>query len=144
MNAKGRRKNGADFLALPRAVLRHENFLSLSHKSVRLLIDISMQFTGKNNGDLCASMSVMKKRGWGKSKSSLQNALEELVHYGLIELTRQGGLNRASLYAITWREIHDCGGKLEVRSTIVASGKWREHHPPFVPKRKRTPPLDSG
>ena len=53
-----------------------------------------------------------------------------LLETGMIELTRQGGLHCASLYAVTWLPIDECGGKLDVNATAVASGLWKQ------PKRK--------
>ena len=44
---------------------------------------------------------------------------------GMIELTRQGGLNGPSLYAFTWFGIDACKGKLDVSENPVPSGKWK-------------------
>jgi hypothetical protein len=66
----------------------------------------------------------MQERGW-HSKETLQNALEELRHYGFLTLTRQGGRNLCSLFAVTWWAIDDCGGKLDVGETRVPSNEWR-------------------
>ena len=53
----------------------------------------------------------MRQRGW-RSSSTLNRARQELVYYGFIELTRQGGLGCCSLYAITWEGIDHCNGKI--------------------------------
>ena len=83
------------------------------------------QYNGKNNGDLCAAFSLMKKRGW-KSKSTLHLALDELKHYGWIICTRTGGLNKIpNLYAITFKPIDECDGKLDVPSTVAPPGNWQ-------------------
>jgi hypothetical protein len=142
-NAKGRRKT-KPFLALPRDLLESENWKQASHKAKVLIIDVASQYRGNNNGDLCAAMTVMKPRGW-KSESSMREALAELLHYGFLEKTRQGGKHKASLYAITWAPIDECKGKLEVPSTKVATNAWKEPKPPFVPKRKKNSlPLGSA
>lgn len=123
LKSKGRKESGS-FLAIPHAVLRSPNFISLSSHGVKLLIDLATEYNGTNNGDLCATWSMMKKRGW-KSQDTLNRALKDLMSRGMIIKTRQGGMNYASLYAITWRSIDECGGKLEVSPTAVAPGNWK-------------------
>lgn len=132
----GRAESGS-FLAIPHAVLNSPNYLALSAHAVKLLFDMAAGFKGGNNGDLCAAWSLMKERGW-KSRDTLDKARHQLLYYGLIELTRQGGLHQASLYAMTWWAIDECKGKLDIAPTRVASGLWKVTKPPFVPKRKGT------
>ena len=110
---------------LPHAILRHQNFVALSPYAIKLLIDLYMNFNGKNNGDFCATWSLMKKRGW-RSEATLNNALKELMYYGWIVCTRQGGKHRASLYAVTFRAIDECGGKLDTPETATAPANWKE------------------
>jgi hypothetical protein len=51
----------------------------------------------------------------------------ELLHYGWILLTRRGGLNRTpNLYAVTFKSIDECAGKLEVGATTVSPGNWNK------------------
>jgi hypothetical protein len=121
---KGRRDNGT-FFRIPTPVLDSPSFIGLSLKARALLLDLGAQFRGGNNGDIAAAWSVMRVRGW-KSKDTLRRALLELLAAGLIEQTRWGGLHCASLYAFTWIEVHECGGKLDVPATIAASNKWRQ------------------
>ena len=109
---------------MPHDVLNHENFTTLSPRAVKLLIDLGAQYRGTNNGDLCAAWTLMSKRGW-KSKGTLYRALQELEAKGFICKTRQGGRHVASLYAISWRAVDECGGKLDVRETSVAPGFWK-------------------
>lgn len=120
--AKGRRESG-NFFQIPARVLDSANFCRLTTKSKALILDIGARFNGHNNGDLAAPYSWMKRRNW-KSKDTLQKALEELLHFGIIELTRQGGLLGASLYAFSWLPIEICKGKLDVPASRVASNKW--------------------
>jgi hypothetical protein len=111
---------------LPGVVLEHTNYVRLSSKAVKLLNDLGAQYNGYNNGDLSATWSLMKERGW-KSKESLQFARDELLHYGLIMLTRQGRLPKVpSLYALTFRSIDECNGKLDVAATRQAPMTWKE------------------
>ena len=114
------------FLRVPTDVLKCAAFRSLSTKAKALILDIGTQYNGHNNGHLCASWAFMKQQGW-VSKQTLQNAMEELVGKGLLELTRQGGRNRCSLVGFTWMPI-DAGRvtvALDVPTTRVASGLWR-------------------
>ena len=73
--------------------------------------------------DTTATMSPMKARGWS-SNDQLFKARDELVAKNLIQVTRQGGLNRCTLYALTWFPINECGGKLDVAETRVARNEW--------------------
>ncbi|WP_303900773.1 hypothetical protein [Thiohalomonas denitrificans] len=96
---------------------------------MKLLVDLGAQYRGTNNGDLTAAFSIMERRGW-KSKSSLQNALVELLETGWIIKTRQGGRNFPSLYALTFLPIDECGGKLDRPSTNAPLGWWKLGHNP--------------
>ena len=118
------------FLSLPQPVYNSPNFIMLSPSAVKLLIDIGIQYNGANNGDLQASLNPMRTRGW-VSSSTLNRARQELLHYGFIELTRQGGLGCCSLYAITWKRIDGCNGKIQVPSTKVASLLFEQIQPKF-------------
>lgn len=132
--AKSRRDTGT-FFGLPHAVMDSPNYLRLSTKAVKLLNDIGRQYNGYNNGDLCAAYSVMQPRGW-VSKGTLSEALEELLHFGLIMVSRQGGRHKATLYALTWQSIDDCNGKLDIQETSVSPGLWRNECDQFIAKRK--------
>ena len=113
------------FFHLHRPLLDCEDFISLKGNSIKLLIDLGSQFNGYNNGDLCASLSVMRKRGWN-SNQQLAKALKELLERNLIVQTKQGGLNLGpNLYAITWQPIDECNGKLDANPTTVAPRSFR-------------------
>lgn len=96
----------------------------LGHMAAHLLDNLTAQFNGGNNGDLSAAPKIMKLYGWN-SQGSINKALTELLAFGFIEQTRQGGRNQCSLYALTWLAIDDCKGKLEVNPTRVASNLWK-------------------
>lgn len=139
---KGRQESGT-FLALPHHVLDSPNYIRLSGSAVKLLVDLGRQYNGRNNGDLTAALTVLRRRGW-RSSETLNYAIRELRHYGFIELTRQGGLcNRPSLYALSWKAIDDCGDKLDVTPTNVASNKWREETEGSFSRRAKNQQLDS-
>ena len=128
-NERRRRNKGRQttksFVMFPHDVMQHETFMSLSPRATKLLMDIASQYRGNNNGDLCAPLSIMKKRGW-KSSDQLNRAKKELVRSGLVVVSRQGGLNKASLYALTWFPIHECKGKLDIQPTIRALNNWKK------------------
>ena len=132
-NEKRRRNMGRQttqpFLSLPHNVLDHDSFRTLSPRATKLLIDIAAQYRGCNNGDLCAPLSVMRKRGW-KSNDQLFKARNELLDRELILTSRQGGRNKASLFALTWLQIDDCKGKLDIQSTTVAPHNWKRWSDP--------------
>jgi hypothetical protein len=128
--SKGRRESG-NFTAIPHAVQESPNWRHCSGTAIKLLCELARQYRGHNNGDLCAALTILKPRGWS-SPDTVTWALRELVHYGLIVLTRQGGLNRASLYAVTWLAIDDCGGKLDCEPTRVPGGEWKHERARFA------------
>lgn len=110
----------------------------LSASAVKLLLDVARQFNGRNNGDLCAALTILRPFGW-KSSDTLHWAIKELCHYGLLVKTRQGGLHATSLFALSWLPIDECGGKLDYSPTMgVAPGDWRAPRVRFErPKRKK-------
>ncbi len=126
MARKTSRRNGHSFLRLIHPMLEHPNFYTLSATTVKLLIDIAGQYRGNNNGDLCATLSVMKKRGWN-SNATITKHVKILIEKGFLIKTRQGGRTKPSLYAITWEPINICGGKLEVQPTKIAPNTWRKN-----------------
>jgi hypothetical protein len=90
-----------------------------------LAIDIAAQYRGNNNGDLCATLSVMQGRGW-KSSDQLAKAKKELLEKDVIRIARQGGFpKKASLYALTWIPIDDCKGKLDIEATLTSPVNWK-------------------
>ena len=117
---KGRRSAGS-YAALPHAVLECENFRNCSGTGIKLLLDLTCQYRGKNNGDLAPALVR-----WGPAPEAKARALRELVHYGLLVQTKHGSRGTPSLYAITWQAIDHCEGKLEVGATQVAPGTWQE------------------
>ena len=119
------RKSGSSYLGLPHYLINHRNFQSLSPRATKLLIDIAAQYRGSNNGDLCAPMSLMRERGW-RSSDQLFKARKELLDRGLIVTSRQGGLNKCSLFALTWLPIDECQRKLDISSSITPSHLWEK------------------
>lgn len=114
------------FIPLMTRVFRSDEYTQLSSHAVKLLIDLMSMSNGKNNGDLSASFTVMKKHGW-TSSSNLWKARQELIKCGFIVQTRQGGRNNTSLYALTFFAIDECNGKLDadVNPTITPRDNWK-------------------
>lgn len=131
------RKTSKSFLSLFHVMLDSEEYTRLSPSTVKLIIDIAAQYRGNNNGDLCTAWVFMKKRGW-RSKSTLYKAMKEAEESGFILRTRQGGINKANLFAITWQPIDECGGKLDVNSTRVASNSWKLNPLVQIPQKIST------
>ena len=127
LQQKGRRMNNS-FVMMPHHVLGHDNFRTLSPRATKFLMDLLAQYRGNNNGDLCAPLSLMRERGWNSS-DQLHKAKRELIEKDVIMVTRQGGLNKANLYAVTWFPIDECNGKLDVRSTTTAPTNWKKGLP---------------
>lgn len=132
---KNRRESGG-FSQLPWVVMDCENWVQLSGSALKLLMDLYRQYKGSNNGDLCAALRILKPRGWTRGES-ISNAVRELIYYGMIEMTRQGGLHRASLFAVTWRSIDYCKGKLDVEPTALPSALWKHPKPPYIRPMKK-------
>ena len=115
--AKSKAITRGGFLHLFRSLLDCDDFIALKGNTIKLLIDLASQYNGYNNGDLCATLSVMKKRGWN-SNQQLSKALKELQERNLIIQTKQGGLNMGpNLYALTWQPVDECKGKLDMEPT---------------------------
>jgi hypothetical protein len=114
---KGRQESDC-FFALPRRIIRGPEYARLSAHAVKLLVDLGAQYYGSNNGDLCASWTLMRERGW-RSKATLHRAIKELRTANWIVVARQGGRNKPSLYALTFRRINECNGKLDIDEPLL-------------------------
>ena len=144
--AKSRREGGP-FVPLPISVITSSNYVSLSTKAVKLLVDMCSQLHFSaggpiNNGDISIAWTILSSRGW-KSKETLRRAELELLYYEFIMQTRQGGRNRCNLYAVNWWAIDECGGKLDVMATRTPSCEWKKvkssYHHGMVQKKKSLP-----
>ena len=135
---KGRSESGG-FFAIPFAVMDSPNWKALPTRAIKLVCDLGRQYRGKNNGDLSAAWTVMRKRGW-KSRDTLDAAIKDALRFGLLEKTRQGGLHKCSLFALTWHGIDECGGKLDVSASRLPSGLWKR---PPLPDEKQNASTES-
>ncbi len=127
--AKGRSAKEGAFVGLPHKVVDSESFRLLSGAAVKILIRIVRQYNGHNNGDLCAPASYASALGIG-SETTWYRAIKELIAADLIVCTRDPVRNRqnphgqCSLYALTWRGIDECNGKLDIKPNAIALRKF--------------------
>lgn len=124
--AKSRKESGT-FSLIPHVVMDSKDFRALSGAALKVLLGLLRQLRLANNGDLSASFTQAHAWGIG-SKSTLSKALDELQERDLIVCTRQGRFMKpggcCALYAVTWKPIDECGGKLEVGHTITPPRKF--------------------
>ena len=137
-NAKNRREHGS-FVAIPHSVLRSENYAKLSHKAVKLMVDLAAQIVFRKdqettNGNLCAAFKIMQPLGW-KSSDTLDAAEAELLHFGFIEITQPGNRRNPTLYAVTWEAIASFDSKSWIKPTNAPSSKWKINAEPLPPRR---------
>lgn len=96
------RRNKERFLGIPHWVMYHPAFRAASHRARALLLDVALQYNGRNNGKLVVCDKAMKPLGW-KSKDGLQKARQELLGLGLLIETRRGARpSKAAWYALGW------------------------------------------
>jgi len=111
------------FAGIPRVVMDTDDFKGLSGGAVKALLWLVYQYNGKNNGDLSATESMAKS--WGiASPQTLSRALKALQEVNLVVKTREGMFlnpgGKCTLYALTWRPINVCNGKLDCEPTKKA------------------------
>jgi hypothetical protein len=125
------------YYVMPRFVHRSADFRELSPYALKLLLSLVYQFNGINNGDLTAAWTIMSKQHGFKSEATLDRCKKELLAAKLIYLTRQGGLGRCNLYALTWMPIDDCNVKLDCNPTTQPIRKEWHVEKLTSPKTKR-------
>lgn len=118
------KREAGQFVPLTTELLRSPAISTLSAHASKLLWNLLAQYNGVNNGDLSIVWSLMVKHGW-RSKSTLYKACKELIDRGLIVKSRQGGSHMPTLYALTFFNIDECKGKLDIMPTAKPRGTWR-------------------
>lgn len=130
------KRDGGAFVAVPLSVLNSRSYLDADPYARTLLFDLVTQYRGNNNGDLCATWRLMKRRGW-RSPVTLTRAKQDLLELGLIVETRKGARpNRASLYALTWHALDECGGKLDMSPKAFPRSAYLRRNTPPPPNPK--------
>lgn len=90
---------------MPWSVMDWSAYRQLSHPARSLLWEFARQFVVDNNGRMRASAAYLKGRGWN-SADVVTRAKRELLRAGFIHETVKGQRpNRASWYAVTWRDL---------------------------------------
>ena len=98
-------RDGGGFVAMPWSVLDCPAYARLGHPARSLLHELARQFVRDNNGRLLASAAYLSKRGW-TSVDVITRAKRELLAAGFIHETVKGHRpNKASWYAVTWRDL---------------------------------------
>jgi len=121
----GREAGG--FVALPWAVLDSPAYALLSHPARSLLLELARQFVRDNNGRLLASRAFLAKRGW-RSADVIDRAKRELLDAGFIVETVKGHRpNKASWYAVTWRQLDRHPGHDPGVSATFERGAYRKN-----------------
>jgi hypothetical protein len=106
-NPRGRKhvdanRDAGGFAALPWSVLDSPAYLDLSHPARSLLLEFARQHIPGRNGQLLASKTYLRRRGW-RSADVITRAKRELLKSGFIHETVMGRRpNRASWYGLTW------------------------------------------
>ena len=72
------RGEAGGFVSFYHCVLNSLVMKNLSAYGTKLLVDLLSQYKGNNNGDLCATYSILQQRGW-RSKGTLSKAIKELI-----------------------------------------------------------------
>jgi hypothetical protein len=94
------------FAAIPRDILLLPEYHQLRSSAIKLMLDLLLQYTGKNNGRLCSSFQVMQRSGW-TSKETLSHAKAALLETSFTVLTRKGHAPRtAEWLGFTWFPIN--------------------------------------
>lgn len=108
MNGRGRASH-ADFIGISRKVADSPAFGTLPPIARALYVDLRRQFNGYNNGQIAAVIKGTKDHpglaAFGWASRTVFKFINTLIEHGLIERTRQGGINylskTCSLYAFT-------------------------------------------
>src|SRR5690606_40469992 len=84
---------GGLFVMLRHDMLKHPDYIALSHPAKNLMLDVLLQVKFRkgaptNNGDLCITLKVMRERGW-RSNDTLTRATRELINADLLIQSRQ-------------------------------------------------------
>jgi hypothetical protein len=109
---------------MPHILLQHEAVMNLSPNAHKTLNYLVSQYKGKNNGDLDICETNARSRGLKMSAASLRRGANELEKAGVIEKTRQGGRNRNSLYALSWKNVDYEPRKHDYLTNIQPSMRW--------------------
>lgn len=124
---------GERYAQIPEMVLQSSAYRALPDYAKVVLVAVASRYSGRNNGNLSLTDADASSRGVNP-RWRLRAGLRLLIATGLIEVTRQGRLERGgklcSLYALTWRDT-DGSEKydqpcLATREGSYAWAKWQK------------------
>jgi len=72
---------------LPKALMEQPDFRQLTPAAIKVLMLLGSQYNGRNNGDLAATVTMLKQWG-GMAKGTLAKALRDLLERRIIYKTR--------------------------------------------------------
>lgn len=122
--AQKEKRDGQQFLALPLVVLESPGYRAASHVARALLVDVAMQYSGRNNGRLVACAKYLQPLGW-RSNDTVVRGRRELLDLGLLVETRKGSFpNTAAWYALAWLALDVTEG-LEINPKLYRTGAYR-------------------
>ena len=111
-NGRGSRRNvdtgrepGA-FITIPRSVLESAAYQSLSANARSLLLEVALQCHGDDNGRLLLSRAFLAGRGFSSSDMIFRGKAELLAASLIFETVKGHRPNKASWFAITWRNLN--------------------------------------
>ncbi|MES2977400.1 MAG: hypothetical protein V4731_03175 [Pseudomonadota bacterium] len=118
------KRDGGQYIALPHVVIDSASFRALGYAARALLIDISRQYTGTNNGKLVACTRYLKPMGWN-SHGTVSRALAEIKSAGLLIETRMGMRpNRAAWFALGWYSLDVVDG-IDIDPKSYRTGQYK-------------------
>ena len=102
-----KKKGSGRFARLPLTVLGKDSVLELSHTAFRVMVILTAQYNGHNNGELALTSGQAKSQG--VSRNSLYKALASLESNGLIDRTYPSSRvpPRPTMFALTWIPLDD-------------------------------------
>ncbi len=129
-------------IVLPKSVLDTDEMRALPASATKLRLAVLPQYNGpgRNNGAIRILMRQPRRYGF-TSADTLTRARDDLLRAGFLQITRQGGTNMVSLYALTWMGIDPVPG-IDIKASPSPSHLWQQqnaHHRELPIRGKRKP-----
>lgn len=117
--------NRSTFTPLRHDLINSEQFKNLSLAAKSVFFHLLGKYNRLNNGDLSAPLNRAKEE-FNLSIRGLSLALNELIERNFLEVTRIGGKNQCSLYALTCFPLNDVNKSgIFLKATKEPSDKWK-------------------
>ncbi|MGR6981766.1 ArsR family transcriptional regulator [Testudinibacter sp. P27/CKL/0425] len=120
-----RSTNGQSYSALRKDLVFSDEFCALSGNAVKLMNILMASYNGKNNGDLAMPQTEIQASKIGMSPTTFKKSLKELLDSKFIEVSRRGGKNQCSLYALTCYKVDRLNNQTELSPTSTAKDSWK-------------------